>query len=79
MIAKHELLLTPFFFVAGFWRSSGTLHTAFINVWAECKAEWQGVWKEVHTVLTEGLYVIIHIYSFHDLTFVHLATRSNGL
>ncbi|MPC96412.1 hypothetical protein E2C01_091670 [Portunus trituberculatus] len=26
------------------------------------------LWKVVHTVLTKGLYVIIHIHRFHDLT-----------
>ncbi|XP_045106519.1 uncharacterized protein LOC123501632 [Portunus trituberculatus] len=31
------------------------------------------LWKVVHTVLTEGLCVIIHIYRFHDLT---LCTKS---
>ncbi|MPC39132.1 hypothetical protein E2C01_032655 [Portunus trituberculatus] len=89
----HTLCCIP-----SFWRSSGTLHTPFINVCRVQDREGQG-WRMLQhaqhhwfTILTEGLYIIIHIHRFHDnimLSFVHqitslhvstyLATRSNSL
>ncbi|XP_045138650.1 uncharacterized protein LOC123520461 [Portunus trituberculatus] len=72
----------------GFWRSSRTLHTAFLNVCAECKTESgkDGGCFNIDSIIGSGFLCLWKIVDLtntvHQITSLHvgiyLATRSNG-
>ncbi|XP_045122211.1 uncharacterized protein LOC123519260 [Portunus trituberculatus] len=53
----HTLCCTP-----SFWRSTGTLHTVFINVCAECKTERgkDGGCINIHSIILSFLRKVVH-------------------